>query len=58
MKYNILNSAILHRFILEFSRIRKKKDSLENLFSRESLDVLFNFPQKNAGYSAQETFSK
>ena len=39
MKYNILNSAILHRFILEFSWIRKKKDSLENLFSRESFDV-------------------
>ena len=39
MKYNILNSAILHMFILEFSWIRKKKDSLENLFSRESLDV-------------------
>ena len=58
MKYNILNSAILHRFILEFSRICKKKDSLENLFSRESLDVLFNFPQKGAAYSAQETFSK
>ena len=39
MKYNILNSAILHRFILEFSPIYKKKDSLENLFSRESFDV-------------------
>ena len=58
MKYNILNSAILHRFILEFSWIRKKKDSLENLSPESLLMFLSNFPQKGAAYSAQYTFSK
>ena len=58
MKYNILNSAILHRIFLSFSRICKKKDSPENLFSGESFGILSKFPSKAAAYSAQETFSK